>query len=405
MGATITRPYGSVSMLGLMTKMAALGIIFGAPVYWLNLPDVPALYPTVDLFSAPFLANMALIVDEVLHNDPNVTEEENDQRFLATFTFLASVSLIISGSLLVLASVFKLANLGAFLPFPVLCGFFSAVGILTWELAFKVDSGYSVSHVLLSGDSGMILNAFIHHLPSLLVGVIMKYLTAKNQFFTIACVGVVIALFYVYMFTFGVSMDEMIERKWFWSKSDLHYEPTHATVGFSVWETPAPFGWINAMCSGKVHWGAVAKGFETTVALSFLYLIRCSLHGAALKKNVPNLSRLEIVKQEPLSRLSLTRQSTARLTNRHKRIFSEAIDIEQVQEAPSQAKNQNGVDTHVVTAKPTNASLKEILLQYGYAQFMCALVGSFAVTPCVAVAPTMFTVSGLSAAFAIATAT
>ena len=226
MGATIIRPHGSAPILGLMTKMAALGIMFGAPVYWLSLRDVPALYPTVDLFSAPFLANMALIVDQALFEDDSVSEEDNDQVFLASFTFLASVSLFVSGSLLVLASVFKLANLGAFLPYPVLCGFFSAVGVLTWTLAFKVDSnGVAASEVFFSGDWGLILHAACHHLPSVLVGALMKYLGPKNNFYTVAMVGVVIVLFYVYMLAFGVSMDEMIERDWFWSKSDLHYEP------------------------------------------------------------------------------------------------------------------------------------------------------------------------------------
>jgi len=226
MGATIIRPHGSAPILGLMTKMAALGIIFGAPVYWLNLRDVPALYPTVDLFSAPFLANMALIVDQALFEDHSVSEEDNDQVFLASFTFLASVSLFVSGSLLVLASVFKLANLGAFLPYPVLCGFFSAVGVLTWTLAFKVDSnGVAASEVFFSGDWGLILHAACHHLPSVIVGALMKYLGPKNNFYTVAMVGVVIVLFYAYMLAFSVSMDEMIEREWFWSKSDLHYEP------------------------------------------------------------------------------------------------------------------------------------------------------------------------------------
>lgn len=162
-------------------------------------------------------------------------------------------------------------------------------------------------------------------------------------------------------------------------------------VGFSVWTTPAPFGWLNALFGGKVHWAAVSKGFETSIALSFLYLIRCSLHGAALKKNVPNLSRVEKVEEPEIpSRLSLARQSTARMANRHRRVFSEAMDIEHVPTEPTDIGN--GEATHVVTAKPTNASLKEILLQYGIAQYACGLVGSFAVTPCVAVAPTMFTV-------------
>ena len=55
--------------------------------------------------------------------------------------------------------------------------------------------------------------------------------------------------------------------------------------------------------------------------------------------------------------------------------------------------SKHGDETCVVKAKPTNASLKEILLQYGYALYVCGFVGSFAVTPCVAVSPTMFTVS------------
>jgi len=234
MGATITRPHGSVSMLGLMTKTAALGIIFGAPVYWLNLPDIPALYPTVDLFSAPFLANMAFIIDEELYNDDAVMEEDNDPMFLASFTFLVSVSLFLAGFLLVLASVFKLANLGAFLPYPVLCGFFSAVGVLTWTLAFKVDtSGLSVSHVLFSGDKDMMLNALLHHFPSLVVGSIMKYLVPKNQFYTVFVLGVVVALFYTYMLVFGVALEDMIESKWFWSNKDLHYEPMYQGVSSS----------------------------------------------------------------------------------------------------------------------------------------------------------------------------
>jgi len=146
------------------------------------------------------------------------------------------------------------------------------------------------------------------------------------------------------------------------------------------------------MFGGKVHWGAVAKGFETSIALSFLYLIRCSLHAAALKKNVPNLSRVEKIEKASPPRLSLVRQSTARFSNvRHRRDFSEILDIEKVQLDTSEDFG-DGEATRVVTAKPTNASLKHILLEYGHAQFVCGLLGSFAVTPCVAVAPTMFTV-------------
>jgi Sulfate permease family len=229
MGATITRPHHQPSasvMLGLFSKMAALGIMLGSPVYWLSLPDIPALYPTVDLFAAPFLANLADIVDETLFLDPSVSKEDNDQIFLATFTFLASMSIFLSGTLLVLASVFKLANLGAFLPFPVLCGFFSAVGVLMWTMAFKVDTGgVTIGHVLGSGDSALVLHSMVHHAPSIAVAAIMKYLGPKNPLYVVMLVFSTIGLFFITMLTFGISLDEMIEKKWFWSSKELVYEP------------------------------------------------------------------------------------------------------------------------------------------------------------------------------------
>jgi len=116
-------------MLGLMTKTAASGIIFAAAVFWMVSDDVPALYPTVDLFTAPFLANVAMIIDETLYEDENVSEDDNDAMFLATFVLLSSTALVVSGSLLGLSSVFKIANLGSYLPSAVLSGFFAAVGV------------------------------------------------------------------------------------------------------------------------------------------------------------------------------------------------------------------------------------------------------------------------------------
>lgn len=230
-GATITRPHGATPMLGLVSKMAALGIMMGAPIYWWNLRDVPALYPTVDLFAAPFLAKIAVIIDEELFQDPAVSDAENDQVFLGTFSFLASLSLFLSGSMMVSASVFKLANLGAFLPFPVLCGFFTAAGCLTWTLAFKVDTnGLTVSQVFLSGDSDLILMSLAHHAPSVVVAAIMKYMGPKHPVYVVMSVLSTIALFYITMFIFGISMDEMIERNWFWSTSDLHYKPLEEQV-------------------------------------------------------------------------------------------------------------------------------------------------------------------------------
>lgn len=149
MGSAITRLHGQVPILGLMIKMASLGIIFGAPVYWLNIGSIPALYPTVDLFSAPFLADIAAIVDETLFNDPDVSEEDNVQMFLGSFTLLASLAIFISGFLLVLASVFKLANLGAYREFSAYvvwsCLLMIWILVMIWSL---VMSGHDLDCVM-----------------------------------------------------------------------------------------------------------------------------------------------------------------------------------------------------------------------------------------------------------------
>jgi hypothetical protein len=394
MGAAMQRPHAANSIVGMMTKQAAAGVMFGSAVYWLSLTDIPALYPTCDLFAAPFLANIVAMIDEALYQDPSVSEQENDAMFFASFTFLASLSVFLSGTLLVLASVFKLANLGSFLPFPVLCGFFSAAGVLTWTLAFKVDNnGKAARSVFFSGDIHLILNSLLHHLPSVVVAAVMKYLGPKNPFYVAALVFATIGLFYVAMFAFGISLDEMVQREWFFSKADLHYEPMDAQIGFAKWAPPVPLGWINSLFHGKVHWGAVWAGLDTTVALSFLYLIRCSLHGAALKKNVSNLVRFEVPEKKfKPSALTRVKTDTTKNTSAHHRNFSEAVDIENLFTSERSLKNGSGKG-ELVTAKPTHASLQHILMQYGLSQYVCALVGSFSIIPNVAISPTMYTVS------------
>jgi hypothetical protein len=153
------------------------------------------------------------------------------------------------------------------------------------------------------------------------------------------------------------------------------------------------------MLRGYVHWGAVAAGFETAIAFSFLYMIRCSLHGAALKKTVPMLSRVQkqTVDVRAVPTRGVERSSSTRTRNaaKHHRVFSEALDIEHVANVINGLHSENNDESPVetYTAKASSASLKDILLQYGYCQFVSAIGGCMAVTPCVAAAPTMFTVS------------
>jgi hypothetical protein len=182
---------------------------------------------------APFLANLAAIVDETLSADPKVTSEENDVMFLTTFGVLTAIGLLWSGTLLTLAGVFQLANMGSYLPFPVICGFFSAVGILIWTLAVSVDTGgLKIGHILFSGDWELFQFFVIHHTPTVIVAVIMKYLGPKNPFFVIMVVFATIGSAYIIMFVCGVSLDEAKDMGWFWAHKDLVYKNHDSLVRF-----------------------------------------------------------------------------------------------------------------------------------------------------------------------------
>ena len=411
MGAAITRPHGGSPMLGIMAKMSASGVMFASIVYWWSLSDdVPALYPAVDLFCAPFLANLAAIVDDVLYKDENVLPEQKDAVFLATFTFLTCLGLTITATLLMLASVFKLANLGAFLPLPVLSGFFAAVGVLLWTLAVKVDtSGMSVAQVLFSGDWKIVENALVHHVPSLIAACAMKYLSPQSPFYVVGVIVGMIGLFYTYMGIAGVDLEEMVQRGWFWSKSDLvNHSMDSSNVGFASWAPPAPAGWINSWAQGNVHWGAVQAGMSTAVALAFLYMIRCSLHGAALRKNIGLMQRRvpasKIATEENgHSTLHEARESIRKLSTRNipspvrfrTRQVSEAVDLDSfgVNLTTGLDAPNNETKWVVTQSKPTKHTLTEILAQYAYSQYICAFVGGFAMTPSIGPSSTLYSVS------------
>jgi len=346
--STITRPHATTPIIGPVAKMAALGILLASPIFVGFLgQDIPAIYPTSDLFLAPFLANLALTIDEALYQE----DLENDNElFLATFTAVSSAGLLLSGFMCLLAARFKLANLGAFLPYSVLCGFFSTIGILMWTLAFSVDnSGKKVGHVVLSRDWGLMSNCILHHVPSLCIGISMHVFGPKHPLFVVVLVMVSICCAYLVMLVTGTTLAEAQAMGWFYSSKDLVTAVNSSgKVGFLEWQPPAPFGIIHSLISGRIHWGAFQTCLPTVCALAFLYVIRSSLHAAAVKKNIPNVTR-----KKPL--------------------VSERIE-------PPKAKSP--------------VSLQKILqCGYGYSQLMASFSGGIGVAPAVAVALTLFKVS------------
>jgi len=311
MGSAIQRPSSPRSILGIMAKMSAVGVLASGPLFIFRLgKDIPVLYSSIDLFMAPFLAHAAIVIDNALvekykmengGDGDDGTTSYPDSQFFATFAVLTGIGLIWASMLLRLAASFRLANLGTFLPYPVLCGFFSAVGVLLWALAFSVDtSGLTWQHVFLkSNDTSLMINSFMHHLPSLFIGIMMNRLGPKSPFSVVFLLLATQAVFYLVMWATGTTLQEAQAAGWFWSEEQLVYQ-TDTPIGFSSWYAPpAPFGGISVLFQHDlVCWSAIRQGLHPIASLAVLYLLRSSIHASALKKNVGNLVRRVPVEQD-----------------------------------------------------------------------------------------------------------
>jgi hypothetical protein len=121
--------------------------------------------------------------------------------------------------------------------------------------------------------------------------------------------------------------------------------------------------------------------------MSFLYLIRCALHSAALLRNVPNLARTIKVTNPLPSQLSSS--SNPRKKSRVEK-FSEMVDIEEVLQGPAGGAAAGTSATEIEKASPTTWSLQGVMIMYGAAQTVSAFVGSFGIVPSVATSHAMY---------------
>lgn len=342
-----------------MAQMAALGIMKGGPLFLWELGDqIPAIYPASDLFLAPFLAGLAQAIDEVLWKRGM---QDNDQVFLATFGMLLATGFIVSGGLCILAARVKLANLGAFLPYSVLCGFFTTIGILMWTLGFSIDVGQKLGQVVTSGDWELITYALRHHFPSSAVGVIMHLLGPKNPLYVILLVCGTVVGSYAMMGITGTTLVEAQAQNWFFSATDL--VPRYPTLSWEQYALPVPVGLWVSVWRGDVFWEAYLAGMPMMLALVLLYLVRCSLHSAALKKNIPQVTRKpeRNIDEDDSTIQASIRSSSARKTSLRR------------------------------SGKKIPLTLNLILeLGYGYSQLLNGLVGGIAIAPSVAASLTLF---------------
>lgn len=353
--AALVRPHADHSSMGVLAQMAALGVCTAGTsfVYQVG-PYVPAAYPSSDLFLAPFLAVMASEVDAVL---AKYNLHNNDTVFFATFGGLVMTSMLGGGILCVLAARIRFANIGIFLPYPVLTGFFSTVGVLIWMLGFSVDSnGIPAAKVITSGDTQLIQTAVYHHLPSLIAGILMHVTSKRHPFFVLFWLCMTVIVFYLGLAVSGTSLQSARNHHWFFTAADL--EGTNDSDGHAIYGPPWPFGIWFTIGQGHVHWEAYLAGLKTVFALVFLYLLRCSLHSAALKKLIPKVTRTPTVSPSSPSRSGVIPASLRRAKKKKK-------------EAPLTLG---------------------YLLEHGYAysQIVAGFVGGISVAPSVGASMTLF---------------
>mmetsp|Transcript_25689 Transcript_25689/g.60414 ORF Transcript_25689/g.60414 Transcript_25689/m.60414 type:complete len:1133 (+) Transcript_25689:154-3552(+) len=390
--ATIRRPTASVQSTGELAQLAALGVIVAGPVMiYQTSPQIPAVYPASDLFLAPFLAHMAADVDQTLYE---YKLQDNSQVFLATFTALLVSSMALSGLWCLAAARIRLANLGHFLPNPVLTGFFTTIGILMWTLGFSVDSGgLKLRQVLMSGDWNVISTAFLHHLPSFLIGLAMHVTNPIHPSLVIGWLVLTILGAYTLMGFLGVDLQTAQENSWFYKPEELSSRLVANSMDrhddSSSYGPPYPFGFWMSLAQGNVFWPAYVSGIRNMLALTVLYLIRCSLHAAALKKNIPNVTRTPM---EGNHRRPSGKIDENPLLSRPGESQSNVLES---QEIVATVENTNK-DVNLERIKAANDTKRKLALDfilekgYAYPHLVAAVTGAISVGPALAASMTLF---------------
>lgn len=215
----------------------------------------------------------------MIQTEGNTESHDDMEVFLATFVALNAFGMLLSGLLCILASKVKLANLAGFLPYPVLCGFFSSVGISVWMSAFKVDTGMAVQKVLASGEVMHIIAEFARHLPSFIAGCLLYNFGPKNIGYLIAIITSTVLLAYTALSVTNHTLQEAQEMGFFWRSSEvvMANESKDVQLSWGRLGPPSPLGLFFPSVLKCISWPAFANGLNNVIAMSIIYLLRCSL--------------------------------------------------------------------------------------------------------------------------------
>jgi hypothetical protein len=390
MSSAIHRPFSERAVLGQMVRVSAIGPLLGGPIFLYLLGGTyPALYPMLDVFPAPFFYSMAAIVDQDLVENGKA---DDDILFLNTFCLLSSLSLILTGVFILIGTKVKVANLASFLPYPVMSGFFTAIGFLCWTLAFAVDtSGKNVWSVLFSGNIQLIMTCMKHHIGSLVTGASLSIFGTRNSLYIPILLMLPSVFLYSNMFLRNVTLEQAQDDGWFWHEKDFKVYDTVGTSEFFVnlswgrlfekWTCPLPFGLILGIVQGKIHYSSVVRGLPTVISMAIIYFIRCAVHAPALQKSARDLAQWEQERNSIKLKASMNgfvNRSHARAISQYDASF-DFLDEEDDTDIFDSSSN-----------KLPSTNVSEVLYDYGKILSFSGIANGFTVLPTIGSSVALF---------------
>lgn len=241
-------------------------------------------YPYVvivpDMFPAPYIIQMSYTLSNVINNDPDALN--------ATFLALIFIVAFVSGIFHVLMSYFKILRFAEFLPYPVFCGLFSAVGLTIVQRSILFAPNYQI-------------------IPSMAVAISLSLKIIKQKetrpavtFITVVVTSVIV--FYAYAASQNYSIDDLRNFGWLvhTMKEDKNFG-IHL-VPWLLWtEGSAHVDFT------KIQWTTLV--FETGTPICLLIIL------IALRRSMQfaNLNRLFSARASPNRELSIHGISQASL--------------------------------------------------------------------------------------------
>ena len=116
---------------------------------------------------------------------------------------------------------------------------------------------------------------FARHSPSVVAGVALYIYSPRGPQYMIGIIASTIAFAYLTMAATGTSLEEAQDMSFFWRKEEVMTPPGGEPFDYGP---PSAFGLWSPTVLAEVSWPAFVNGLPGVVAMSVIYLLRCSLH-------------------------------------------------------------------------------------------------------------------------------